>query len=673
MLGLFFKCSGGRVKLFKKRKHISSLMLILFAINSGLAQQDSSVWLKAAQVLEYRTQTLSAGVKIETIDSIKLNQYKSTNLGELLSEQSSVYIKSQGPGNLATTSFRGGSSSHTAIIWNGFNINNSMNGLVDLSLIPVSLSDQISIQYGPSTALWGSGALGGAILLGNRNAFKSGLSVDASSQTTFFRGLEELNGSSQNVAVSYGGSTFYGSLKIFNQQSDNEYPFGQRFIDQIDGPQTENYFADNRSTGVATDLAWKINKHHILDFHYWYQDAYRNIPPIIFGNVDNEIKANIGDKTHRLSFHYAWIKANYALHFRSAYFNKNLLYNDQFLGDSPSITENYINEFNFLYNPNGNSFIELGLNNNFNIGKNKNYADVIDDNNSDLVSNSQNSLALIGSYCYKDVAHKMNYSVNLRQELIDGDLVPFTFSLGWDYKVLKTLILQANLAKVYRNPNLNDLYWNPGGNPDLKSENGYSGEIGGEIEFAFKNGILKLGVTEFYRRVSNWIQWTPGVIWSPENLLEVESYGTELRPEISYQFNKVKVNLGLHFAYTISHNIKSNTNTEGTLNNQLIYTPIYSGNAFLSAEYKQLGISYTHNYTGYTYTATDHSQFINPYDVGSVRLSYNKSFSKKLNLNIYLSVNNLYGEAYEVVLGRPMPLTYYNFGIQLHFNQKQSK
>ena len=93
--------------------------------------------------------------------------------------ESPIFIKSYGLGSLATTSFRGGSASHTAILWNGFNLGSPMNGQLDLSLVPVSLANNVSIQYGGAGALWGSGAVGGAILLNSEPEFDQGLTVDA--------------------------------------------------------------------------------------------------------------------------------------------------------------------------------------------------------------------------------------------------------------------------------------------------------------------------------------------------------------------------------------------------------------------------------------------------------------------------------------------------------------
>ena len=57
----------------------------------------------------------------------------SNNLAGLVSRLSSLYIKSYGA--LATPSFRGTTSSHTLVLWNGIPINSNANGLADFSSI----------------------------------------------------------------------------------------------------------------------------------------------------------------------------------------------------------------------------------------------------------------------------------------------------------------------------------------------------------------------------------------------------------------------------------------------------------------------------------------------------------------------------------------------------------
>ena len=75
-----------------------------------------------------------------------------------------------------------------------------------------------------------------------------------------------------------------------------------------------------------------------------------------------------------------------------------------------------------------------------------------------------------------------------------------------------------------------DLYFLPGGNPSLKSEQGWSYDAGLSAEFG-KNGIYRLtaGVNWFDSRIDDWIMWLPTTkgFFSPRNMKRVHAYGIE--------------------------------------------------------------------------------------------------------------------------------------------------
>ncbi|MCC6370193.1 MAG: Plug domain-containing protein, partial [Bacteroidia bacterium] len=136
-------------------------------------------WLKAQvtvpldlveiKVIKYNFSQL--GKRVESIDSLSKEQFRFNSLADVLNFNSQVYIKSYGPGALASTALRGGNAAQTAVLWNGFNLQNAMLGQTDLSLLPSVLFENVEIEYGGSSSLWGSGAVGGSIRLNNTPLF----------------------------------------------------------------------------------------------------------------------------------------------------------------------------------------------------------------------------------------------------------------------------------------------------------------------------------------------------------------------------------------------------------------------------------------------------------------------------------------------------------------------
>jgi iron complex outermembrane receptor protein len=147
------------------------LLFVCFQLTQNLQSQNRDTTIhKLPEVDIIHTKQLQLGnsKKIISIDSLTLARYNTSSLADLLSSQSTLHIKSYGNANIATTSMRGGNANHTALLWNGLNIQNAMLGQTDLSIIPTLFFDNVSLEYGGGSAMWGSGAIGGSIHLQNK-------------------------------------------------------------------------------------------------------------------------------------------------------------------------------------------------------------------------------------------------------------------------------------------------------------------------------------------------------------------------------------------------------------------------------------------------------------------------------------------------------------------------
>ena len=96
-----------------------------------------------------------AGQKIQRINSTTLLQFRFGLLTDLLQFNTPLAFKSYGPGQLATVSFRGTSANHTAVLWNGIDINQPNLGQTDFSTLPVAGFDRLV------GAVWFVGECGG--------------------------------------------------------------------------------------------------------------------------------------------------------------------------------------------------------------------------------------------------------------------------------------------------------------------------------------------------------------------------------------------------------------------------------------------------------------------------------------------------------------------------------
>ncbi len=635
-------------------KKIRLLIIFISMIEICLSQNtliDSSIVLNEINIISNRITNFSRGYKFLEFDSLSMLKYNSQNLSDLLQHESPLYIKSYGNGSLSTSSFRGSSASHTAILWNGFNINSCLNGQVDLSQIPISSTDNIKIQFGSSSALWGSGCIGGAVLINSNPIFDNGIIASTSLSIGSFNKLQQF----ANVSISK--KKFITSLKIYNNQSNNDFEYYDVYKNEYLKLKNSRYSLK----GFLNENFLKISDKQTLNLFVWFQSSDREIPPTIF---QNDSKSKQYDNFFRVSSEWKYLHNKTIFYIRNAYFDEKQKYfdgnfNKNYLNNSNSI----IDELELKHQLNSNNNINLGLNNTLCLS------------NSDNLTNfkTQNRFSVFGSYSNNLFKDRLKSTLSIRQEFITNQNIPLTYSIGSEYIFNKLLTFKANFAKSHRLPTLNDLYWQPGGNHNLLSESGYSQEFSIRMNILEKNNkfFINFEPTIFNRNIDNWIIWLPTneYYWAPKNSMEVMSRGFETQTELSIHLKAHRIKFICNTNYTISTNEKSKSENDLSVGKQLIYTPIYNGFATINYEYNNFIISYNHSYTGYRYTTTDNSEFLEPYNIGNMYLSYNRKY-KNYKFDIYFKINNLWNERYEIVLNRPMALRNLEIGLKIKYHNK---
>lgn len=632
------------------RKYIFVITTCCF-INFIYAQQSDSIKqiLSEVTVSDYKTSVFQPSKKNVVIDSFILQKYTTGSLAELLNDQSTIHIKSYGNGNIATTSMRGGNANHTALIWNGLNIQNPMLGQNDLSLISNLLFDKVTVEYGGSSSLWGSGALGGSIQLQNKTMFNTGLH----SKLQVSLGSFQTKKIGTVISLSYPKLTL--NTRIYYNHSKNNYPY----IDTLDKekPNKEVKHANYEFKGLMQEVCFLIPNYQKLNLRLWYNEADRNLP-IYTGIIsqrnqqDQNLKANI-------DWNYSRNNLNNTLRF--GFLNDKIIYNDS------AIQLQSTNQLNTFIAESDNYYTIQ--NHRFNFGINYTTYHVYVSEN--IPQTSLNKLALYAAYQVRFLKDKMKYHLSIRKEFSEPFQIPFTGNTGLLFEMNKIINLKINGGKSFRQPTLNDLYWNPGGNINLKPEEAYDFDGGIEFHYSKNNYHINIEATYFNRHTNNWIIWLPSEngYWSPSNLAKVYSRGTETSSEIRWVKKDFGVTLKISTSYVLSTNEATTNINDKSEGRQLIYTPRYTGNGNLQFSYKRFSILYSQGYTGYRFTATDNSSWLPPYSIGNIKLSYGYRM-KNLDAEFYFNINNLLNKNYMIVKNTPMPMRNVEGGITLHYHKK---
>lgn len=632
---------------FCLQKPIGILVLLLFAFTLHSQVNDTTL-LDVITVKTTKFRFSSTGKKIQRLDSLTLELFKNQTLDVLLSNNTPVFVKNYGPGALQTTTFRGGNASQTAILWNGLNIQNTMLGQTDLSNIQGSLFNSVDIEYGGSSALWGSGAMGGAVHLNNTFAFNKGVYTKLNTQMSTI-GLR-----SALTDVGYNNSKISFALKAFAVNNKNQYSF---YNDSNTIAKQKD--ASYQQLSAMPELKWLINKNNTLQGGVWLSKGLRHIPS--FNTIRNRIQQI--DESERTSINWQYSQNKILNYLKVAQFTERLNYSDSISRiDSKSNMLTRMIEDDLYIKWNNQHTLNLGFNYTKNQGSTESYTG----------SKFIERYSFVVSHRDVFLNEKLTTNAIVRLEHTSSNLNPITYNFGAEYNPYKKLLFKLNAGKVYRIPTLNDLYWVPGGNANLKPEEGYTAD--GTIEYSTIKKAFELNFSGsiFYKLISNWIQWVPYSVGSfkPINLQEVYSRGGETSWKISYKKHKFKIQLNCITSYVLSTVNRSELEGDETLNKQLIYTPRYTVNSSLSIKYKTFAISYFHNYSGYRFTASDNSVWLQPYHYSTLRATSTYQI-QKIEIGLFANINNVFNNRIEVLQNRPIALRYFDIGVQLNYKQNK--
>lgn len=628
------------------RLWLSFLLGTITANPAALAQD--TIALSDVEIITDRRIFSQTGKKTERTDSLVKAQFRSGSVAELLAYSSPVFIKRYGPGGIATTSFRGGNAAQTAVVWNGLNLQNAMLGETDLSLLPSVLFDNVEIEYGGSSSAWGSGAMAGSIHLNNKARFGEG----ANFLVNAFRGSFGLNNVSGKLQFSNrrlaSRTVFYAT----DSRNDFRY-YGTQAGHRIDQRQQH---AGYHFRGILQEIRFTAGR-HLFSANAWLNDYNRRVP----GFAGTESKTYQYDAAQRFSFSWQFEKRRWAVMTRAGFFAERLDYTDSLatlFAKSKIRTSTVENDSYFGWRDNQRLHIGVSASSN----------EAVTEDYGGSRSLSRASLTAGNKSYFFD--RKVAVIGTVRLEGFSTGATPVTGNVSSEYEPVKGLTLLANLAKIYRHPTLNQLYWIPGGNTSLLPEQGYAAEGSASYERKIRRCEFSVSGAGYSRMIDNWMLWVPGGSGFPRaaNVQKVWSRGTEMNLKLVFAGKKIGAGGGILTGYVLSTVEKDRQENSAATGKQLIYTPRYTANGQLYVMYRNASLIFFQHYTGYRFTASDHSQWLEPFYVSSVRLNY-KARIRSLSVVLYAACNNLFDADYQVMEGRPMPLRNYESGLTISIHK----
>ncbi len=600
------------------------LLLFILACGTLYSQSDSINKLDEIILRGNFSPLVNSGYEVRVItDSILKNNYES--LGNLLQKQANFYFKQNGNGMVSSISLRGTSASQTGVYWNGIGINSALNGQTDFNTIQANSFDEIEIRKGGGSVLLGNGSIGGAINLKDKVTFEkhqeAQLLLGAGSYDTYF----------SQLTATWASEKFYGKISGGALSSANDYPYL--------GTDLKNDNAAYVNYNLNATLGYKINEAHTLKLNASIFDNDRELSRTLSAESDDQLKNN----DSRLLLDWTYLGDRFTSSLKMAFLHEDFNYLfDKNNADNESFGESdrLIAKYDLSYFVNNTLFFRAGLEFENAKGKGTNISAV-----------SQNDFT---GYIlmHHEPLDRLMYNVSFRAGASSGYDIPFIYSLDARYMVTEVLSLRAAFSANYRLPTFNDLYWEPGGNPDLKPEYSNSGELG--LEFHYKS--LKISGGGYFINSKDLIQWRPVTqdFWQPENVSKASNYGLEFLAEFSHSIGNHLFKLNTSYDYTIA--------TNEAIDKQLIYVPKHRAGAILEYSWQKWQFNYNLQYIGEVYTTTSNSQSLDDYLLSDISF-YRGVFKNRIGLSF--KVNNLFDVKYQSVAYRPMPNR--NYVIQINF------
>lgn len=613
-----------------KRLSIVVACIATFLTVSG---QDSATYFKKLQSVDILEKRATPQ------DLIPLESEKALSLGEFLDQRTGSLVKFSGSTGVSTLNLNGLGGQHSALLWNGINLQSSMNGFTDLNLVPVFLFDEVSLSAGFGDQPLGNG-LGGALGL-NTEKVKNEVLLSTGSFNTQKAGLSLglLNRAKTKL-----------TLKAFGSSAQNNFKFLRP-----SGKEAELSNARFKQWHIAPQYSYKINAKSQVRADAWYLKADRGIPPTLF---ESRSVAKQEDENLRASVAYYHNHDNEgkARNFstRLTYINEDIQYRDSLSGifgdnNAKSLmvtTKQSFHRTNFVRDLTTSLFLMASLGTS--MTNTLNYPSEI----------TQNSGSLQARFQQKGFANRWVYNASLKVEQFVGE-TPWAFELNGKYRFNEQWSLSLFGGKTYRFPSFNDLYWTPGGNAELGVENAWKSHM--QIHFQSKKPLsLWLQVHQSF--VDNWIQWIPesSGVWGAENIKNVWARGADLNLKYSHQLGRGYFSATANYSFTRTEN---RTSSHFVIpGSQLIYIPYHKGAINLGYARNRYRFNFIHQLVGKRYITADNSSSLPTYQLDQIRGLY--QFRK---LKISVAVNNLFDVQYQSTASVPMPFrnaslsVYYNF------------
>lgn len=616
-------------------------------------------------------------IPVQHLEGEALQQLSVQSVADAVRYFSGIQIKDYGGvGGLKTVDLRSMGTNHLGVFYDGIEIGNAQNGIVDLGKFSMDNIEQLSLYNGQKSNIFQSakdfGSAGTLYIKTRRPHFKPNkpYNIEVGIKTGSF-GLA-------NPSILYEhkiNNHISASANLEYTFATGKYPFRYRRVN-LDGSVAWDTTAIRQNGDVQ---AWRAEagvfgvsdngKWHAKGYFY---DSNRGIP----GAIVNNIWTNSQRQWDRNAF----VQASWQHNFASNY---DLMLNAKYSYDymrylNPDTTLMYIdNSFKqqevylscvnryHIY-----SFWDIALSADYmyNYLRSDMTNFVFPQRNTFLLAAATSldwkwlkaEASVLGTFVWDKLKRQpRNMDVATRQSSHY-----FTPSVALSYQPLlsERFFIRAFYKRIFRMPTFNDLYYTDMGNISLKPEYTNQYNVGLAYDKRWNGIVSDVGgkIDAYFISVDDKIVAIPKgngqYRWQMMNFGHVEILGTDVNAYLNLAFQyDIYCRINLNYTFQRAQDL-TNPNDNLTYRGQIPYIPWHSGSVVVNLSWKDLSLNYSFIYVGERYCSSANIpvNYEQPWYTHDMSLTYRREW-KKIGLHLSLEVNNMLNQQYDVIRNYPMP------------------
>ncbi len=646
------------------------LLLFFFVLRSVFSQE---IVLPEARI-EFQNDSVLLLGDNQRITSKSITLSFPEDVGTLTQKIAGVSLKNYGGiGGMKTISYRGISGTNTDIVMDGFLLQNTMVGQLDLSNLQID--NLQSLQFSAGGVEFDELSPISALMQGNVLAINT-FENKQSNDSLEFRWTSKFG--SFGLVDNYASFKRGTATSIFSVYGKTRRFSGNYQYDIVNGINTSVQTRKNNGLqeGFAGVNYTKYFKEHIkLHTSIHFNQSKRGLPGaiILYNETANQL---LNQQNTYWNTELEWKKSKSKIRVYNSFNYGFLNYIDSsYLNNSGGLNNWYFNTINQT----GLSFYRKIKDSILAVYGGVEYTfSGLNATNQYAFSPKRNHLQSLIGLKYK--GKKVNVTIQYGNHLLQNSQQTTSKIISVSSSFLK---LEKNeysnfaglprlwIKQTFRMPSFSELYYNSIGNKILKPELTIQCNLG--TSFRFLNNSLHVSLDGYYNRVENKILAIPTknlFVWSIQNIGKVEVFGLDVLVKKIWKCNSnLEVSASLNYSYQKIQDISDVKLT--TYKNQLAYFPRHTFQSDITfLIFNKIGIYLSNSSLSSRYVLNENvtANLMGGFSVYDFSLSYKSNSLNKNSVKFSFTVKNCLNTSYQYISYFVMPGRNYLITMSYAFN-----